>query len=89
MKSPPTADALLASLPVWQRNLASVQSDQSLFSLLLEIETRLRAEARRDPLRQTRRRRSATRKSSKRLWLRIYPDTLNSVIGVHLIADRI
>ena len=35
-----------ASLPVWQRNLGSEQSDQSLCSLLLEIETRLRAEVR-------------------------------------------
>ena len=67
MKSPPTADALFTSLPVWQRNLGTEQSDQSLFSLLLEIETRLRAEARRDSLLQTHRRKPAKRKNSKRL----------------------
>ena len=41
MKSTPTADALFASSPVWRRDLGSEQSDHSLFSLLLEIETRL------------------------------------------------
>ena len=67
MKSPPTTDALFASLPIWHRNLGSEQSDRSLFSLLLEIETRLRAEARRDSLVQTHRRRPAKRKNTKRL----------------------
>ena len=66
MKSSLTADALSASLSVWPRNFSSEQSDQSFFSLLLEIETRLRAEARQDSLLQANRRRPARRKNHKR-----------------------
>ena len=97
MKSSLTADALSASLSVCPRNIGSVQSDQSYFSLLLAIETRMRAEARRDSLPQANRRRLARRKNHKRpgvenlsryielpstFTLRIDPDTSLTLEGV-------
>ena len=56
----PSDDALTPSLPVWQRHLGSERPDQRIFYLLLDIESRLRAEARRDTLLQARQRRTAT-----------------------------
>ncbi len=48
MKSPPSDRALLESLSVWLRDLTNAQPGQSLFSLLLEVERRIRTETRRN-----------------------------------------
>jgi hypothetical protein len=78
MNFSPSPDSLSGSLPVWPQNLGSEQPHQSLFSLLLEIETRLRAEARRDSILQaTQRSRSNAKKLSAQV-LRTSLGTLNS-----------
>jgi len=46
MKPPPNIDVLADSNPVWPPRESSKELKQSLFSLLLEIESRLRAETR-------------------------------------------
>jgi hypothetical protein len=46
MNSPSRYDAASESLPVWPPTLSNERTHQSLFSLLLEIENRLRAEER-------------------------------------------
>jgi len=56
MKSPSIYDGLGGPLPACLGNLGSDSSHPSLFSLLLEIESRLRAETRRDSLLQARQR---------------------------------
>jgi hypothetical protein len=50
MKSPPPGEAFSEALPLRPQNVDGEQPRQSLFSLLLEIEAKLRAEARRDSL---------------------------------------
>ena len=54
MKSSSSSEALSGSVPIRPGNLGDDQPQRSLFSLLLEIETRLRAEARRDSSRSRR-----------------------------------
>jgi hypothetical protein len=46
MNPPSRDDAVSESLPLWPPNLSNERTHQSLFSLLLEIESRLRAEQR-------------------------------------------
>ena len=66
MKSPLIVDAPSGFLSVWPRNLGGEQSHQSLFSLLLEIETQLRAQARRDSRLLASHRKHDKRKSFRR-----------------------
>jgi len=63
MKSPPSKQN---TLPAWELALSREQPDQSLFSLLLEIESKLRAEARSDCLLQARQRELAKSKNYQR-----------------------
>ena len=63
MKSPLSKEN---TLPGWQLELTRKQPDQSLFSLLLEIESKLRAEARGDSLVQAGERKLAKSKSCQR-----------------------
>jgi hypothetical protein len=65
MKSHPRNDVHSGSLPDWPQNPSVEQSSQSLFSLLLEIESQLRAEARRDS-RLTAGKRNSTREEVPR-----------------------
>ena len=48
MESSPSSETPSGSVPVKPEHLGDDQPHRSLFSLLLDIETRLRAEARRD-----------------------------------------
>jgi hypothetical protein len=63
MKSPPAVEALSGDLPARPQNSDGEQPHRSFFSLLLEIDAKLRAEARRDSLLQAK---SAKRKMQKR-----------------------
>jgi len=63
MKSPPPGEAFSETLPVGPENLGGEPPGQDLFSLLLEIEAKLRAEARRESLLQTKS--AKTRKMQK------------------------
>jgi hypothetical protein len=63
MKSPPSKEN---KLPDWELDLSREQPDQSLFSLLLEIESKLRAETRSDSLLQARQRKLAKSKNYQR-----------------------
>jgi hypothetical protein len=66
MKSARNNDVFSGFLSVWARDIGSERSDQSFFSLLLEIESRLRAEARSDSLLQPGPRKSPKGKNQKR-----------------------
>jgi hypothetical protein len=63
MKSPLAVEAFSGDLPLHPQNSDSQRPDQSFFRLLLEIEAKLRAEARRDSLLQAKSAR--TRKRQK------------------------
>jgi hypothetical protein len=63
MKSPPAVEALSGDLPIHPQNPDSQRPDQNFFSLLLQIEAKLRAEARRDSLLQAKS--AQTRKRQK------------------------
>ena len=63
MKSPASKEN---TLPAWELDLSRKQPDQSLFSLLLEIETKLRAETRKDSLLQARQRELVKSKNYQR-----------------------
>jgi hypothetical protein len=63
MKSPPSK---ANSLPAWELDLIREQPDQSLFSLLLEIERKLRADTRSDSLLQARQQKLAKSKNYRR-----------------------
>jgi hypothetical protein len=67
MKSSPAVEALSGALPVRPQNLEGEQLRQSLFSLLLEIEAKLRAEARRDSFLQAKSAKTAKCKNLRRL----------------------
>jgi hypothetical protein len=72
-----SSEALSGSVYVRAGNLGNEQPPQSLFSLLLDIETRLRAEERHDSLIQ-----AGCRRPGKYKKARISPDTLNSSMRV-------
>jgi hypothetical protein len=63
MRSPPSKEN---TLPLWELDLSREQPDQSLFSLLLEIERKLRAQTRSDSLLQVRQRKLAKSKTYQR-----------------------
>jgi hypothetical protein len=66
MKHPPSGGVLLGSFPVWLDRLNSERPPQSLFSVLLQIESELRTETRGDSLIQPRQGKLAKFKNYKR-----------------------
>jgi hypothetical protein len=65
MKSSTSSEAPSGSADVRVGNLGNEQPHQSLFTLLLDIESRLRAEARRDSLLEAERRKCPTKAAPK------------------------